>query len=601
MKTIHVGGLNPFNRVKNLAEALQKANNDDTIVLHKNEIIASNIDKNIIIKGEGHTLTVESEHAGLTINKPVVIENVKFRVNTRANALVIKSKTILDDVTIELVGPIREFYPVVFLDSGSLEINGGRYTMLESNQDTRIKMNDAELYSYYGGDIHISTGANLSHIYGDVEISNSIVSNAAFYGNVTINDSTISKFTEIHGVADINHCELTAVASEPIVKLKKEPERGPLQKVTDNRYILRLNHADVRITDYTVGEMSKEYLGIYSDESVLSIFDTKTDIESVTHKVKKSTITFTDSTDKNYWDLQDTTPSFVRSQINMNMAIKTAMDKLNELVGLDNVKAKLKSIMNTIQINQKSENKNFEFAHHMIFAGEPGTGKTTVASITAEALFEIGAIPENKITKVTVDDLIKGYVGQTASNVRDILDKALGGVVFIDEAYELNVKEGQNSFNSEALSVIIRYMEDHRGDLVVIAAGYSKEMKEFLASNIGLARRFQWVEFEDYSPEEMAEIFEMIRKSYDDEYEDPNLAKVIPILFDKLTQLNLSIPDSNGRVTNGGNGGLVRNVYQRIIEVRNNRAVITGETQLTKDDIEQGFKLEMQNALNRRL
>ena len=185
--------------------------------------------------------------------------------------------------------------------------------------------------------------------------------------------------------------------------------------------------------------------------------------------------------------------------------------------------------------------------------------------------------------------------------MRDILDKALGGVVFIDEAYELNVKEGQNSFNSEALSVIIRYMEDHRGDLVVIAAGYSKEMKEFLASNIGLARRFQWVEFEDYSPEEMAEIFEMIRKSYDDEYEDPNLAKVIPILFDKLTQLNLSIPDSNGRVTNGGNGGLVRNVYQRIIEVRNNRAVITGETQLTKDDIEQGFKLEMQNALNRRL
>ena len=99
----------------------------------------------------------------------------------------------------------------------------------------------------------------------------------------------------------------------------------------------------------------------------------------------------------------------------------------------------------------------------------------------------------------------------------------------------------------------------------------------------------------------MGEIFEMIRKSYDDEYEDPNLAKVIPILFDKLTQLNLSIPDSNGRVTNGGNGGLVRNVYQRIIEVRNNRAVVTGDTTLTKDDIEQGFKLEMQNALNRKL
>ena len=181
------------------------------------------------------------------------------------------------------------------------------------------------------------------------------------------------------------------------------------------------------------------------------------------------------------------------------------------------------------------------------------------------------------------------------------MTEALGGVVFIDEAYELAVKDGQNSFNSEALSVIIRFMEDHRDELVVIAAGYTKEMKEFLASNVGLARRFQWVEFEDYTPKEMADIFELIRRSYKDEYENPAFAQAIPQLFEQLVNLNLSIPDTNGRITNGGNGGLVRNVYQRIIETRNNRAIIDGNKLLTQADIETGFRAEMQQALNRRL
>ena len=185
--------------------------------------------------------------------------------------------------------------------------------------------------------------------------------------------------------------------------------------------------------------------------------------------------------------------------------------------------------------------------------------------------------------------------------MRDILDKALGGVVFIDEAYQLSVKNGQNTFNDEALSVLIRYMEDHRDNLVVIAAGYTKEMKEFLASNVGLSRRFQWIEFEDYTAQEMSEIFELVRDSYKDEYDDARLKAIIPALFDKLIQVNLSIPDANGRVTNGGNGGLVRNVYQQIVQNRNNRVVNGGTNKITKEDIEFGFKQQIQAALSRKL
>lgn len=599
MKTIHVGGLNPINRVTSFASALQKAQDDDTIVLHKSDTVHDIIDKNIIIKGNGHTLKVPTGKAGLRIHKPVIIENVKFKVETRANGLVIDNKTTLDDVEIELVGPIREFYPVVLHKSGKLVINGGRYTMVESTEDAIIEMNDVELYSYYGGDIHLSTNSDMSKFFGDVKLQNCKVAHASFYGVTDIHDSIIGKFVNVYGDVYIKNSAFDLVHEEPRIKLKKEPQRGPLNDQTDNKYGLWVE-GTLTLDNYQILNVDEEFLITYANKGVITVLNSLVDVPAK-HRIKNSTITFKDTSDQTYWELIDTTPARVRSNVNMNLDAKTAMEKLDELIGLKSVKERLKSIMNTIRINETSNDKNFSFSHHMIFAGDPGVGKTTIATIAAEALFEIGAIPQNKITKVTIDDLIKGYVGQTASNVKEIMTEALGGVVFIDEAYELAVKDGQNSFNSEALSVIIRFMEDHRDELVVIAAGYTKEMKEFLASNVGLARRFQWVEFEDYTPKEMADIFELIRRSYKDEYENPAFAQAIPQLFEQLVNLNLSIPDTNGRITNGGNGGLVRNVYQRIIETRNNRAIIDGNKLLTQADIETGFRAEMQQALNRRL
>lgn len=460
-------------------------------------------------------------------------------------------------------------------------------------------MNDVELYSYYGGDIHLSTNSDMSKFFGDVKLQNCKVAHASFYGVTDIHDSIIGKFVNVYGDVYIENSAFELVHEEPRVKLKKEPQRGPLNDQTDNKYGLWVE-GTLTLDNYQILNVDEDFLVTYANKGVITVLNSLVDVPAK-HLIKNSTITFKDTSDQTYWELIDTTPARVRSNVNMNLDAKTAMEKLDELIGLKSVKERLKSIMNTIRINETSNDKNFSFSHHMIFAGDPGVGKTTIATIAAEALFEIGAIPQNKITKVTIDDLIKGYVGQTASNVKEIMTEALGGVVFIDEAYELAVKDGQNSFNSEALSVIIRFMEDHRDELVVIAAGYTKEMKEFLASNVGLARRFQWVEFEDYTPKEMADIFELIRRSYKDEYENPAFAQAIPQLFEQLVNLNLSIPDTNGRITNGGNGGLVRNVYQRIIETRNNRAIIDGNKLLTQADIETGFRAEMQQALNRRL
>ena len=142
-------------------------------------------------------------------------------------------------------------------------------------------------------------------------------------------------------------------------------------------------------------------------------------------------------------------------------------------------------------------------------------------------------------------------------------------------------------------------MEDYRDQLVVIAAGYEKEMKEFIASNVGLSRRFQWVHFEDYTPKEMAQIFEMMRASYEEEYEQEKLSVLIPQYFEKLTGLYLRKPDAKGRITNGGNGGLVRNALQQILQARNNRIVEhPGETRaITQADLNAGFRKEMEKAI----
>jgi Cdc6-like AAA superfamily ATPase len=175
-----------------------------------------------------------------------------------------------------------------------------------------------------------------------------------------------------------------------------------------------------------------------------------------------------------------------------------------------------------------------------------------------------------------------------------------GGVNFIDEAYELMVKDNQNSFNNDALAVLLRYMEDHRKELVVIAAGYEKEMREFLASNIGLTRRFRWVTFEDYTPSEMADIFMMMSERCEENFEMEDPHSILEEKIREITEYYLSHPDSKGRATNGGNGGLVRNIFQEVMFARNNRVADTDMTtmQITMDDIQTGFDVEMQKAIN---
>ena len=599
MKTFHVGGMNPVRRYKTLGAALVEAKDDDTIELHKNITFSGRISHNIILNGNGHVFTVENGSVGLDCEDKVVIKNLTFVSEPRSNSLILRNGGRLEKVTARIKGPARVLYPTIICKKGNLYLKDCDIMRMSAELDAVVTAKACTFRDYYGGICHFPGLENLSIFSGAVRMEQCQIDCCYFKGHSHISSSQFGVFNRSCGDVTMINCQMEPTVNDAAVNLAKEPEDGPLEKANPNsRFSFEQESGNVTIVGYT-SQIPEEFVGFHVLSGSLNFQNVKNEDEEGYHLIRNASLSFVDCEDMSFYETQDTTLSMVRSKVSTSAKTKTAMEKLQELIGLGTVKSAIQSILNTITVNRKAKNHDFGFSYHMIFAGDPGTGKTTVAKIVAQALFEIGAIPENKCTEVSVDRLVKGYVGQTAEHVRKVLDEALGGVLFIDEAYELSVKEGQTSFNSEVLSVLIRYMEEHRDNLVVIAAGYEKEMREFLASNVGLSRRFQWVSFPDYTAEEMSEIFESMRKSYEEEYESQRLSALLPQLFESLTRIYERKPDAYGRITNGGNGGLVRNVFQCVLQARNNR--IAGQTdnefKISQSDLKAGFRKEMEKAL----
>ena len=261
-----------------------------------------------------------------------------------------------------------------------------------------------------------------------------------------------------------------------------------------------------------------------------------------------------------------------------------SLKELYELVGLENVKTEIRSIVNFAKIQairKRRGLKVFPISYHLVFIGNPGTGKTTVARIVAKIYKELGLLSKGHLVEVDRSALVAGYVGQTAIKTQEVISKAMGGVLFIDEAYMLSNEK--DVFGQEAIDTLLKAMEDHREDLIVIVAGYESLMKTFIESNPGLKSRFnRFIQFEDYTPEELYDIFTgLCTKNQYTLSEDAEL--VIKGYFRRVYE---------SRTESFGNGRTVRNCFEKMITNQANRMAQKEEASLEeiqtieKEDLE---------------
>ena len=269
-----------------------------------------------------------------------------------------------------------------------------------------------------------------------------------------------------------------------------------------------------------------------------------------------------------------------------NISSESAINQLEKLIGLASVKKDVKTLANFVKIQKQREEKGLKASsasYHCVFTGNPGTGKTTVARIVASIYKELGVLKEGHLIETDRSGLVAEYVGQTAVKTNKIIDSALDGVLFIDEAYTL-AEGGSSDYGSEAIATLLKRMEDDRDRLVVIIAGYTKNMKQFIDSNPGLQSRFtRYIEFPDYSAEDLMRIFELCMSKYDYHFGEGTKNALQQYLNNAVAHKD----------ENFGNGRFVRNVFEKVLQNQADRLASIGDL-----SAEQLSSIEMEDLEN---
>ena len=252
------------------------------------------------------------------------------------------------------------------------------------------------------------------------------------------------------------------------------------------------------------------------------------------------------------------------------------MEQLDSLVGLETVKKEVKNLINLVKVRKLRQENDLPvppMSFHMVFLGNPGTGKTTVARLISGLYAAIGVLSKGQLIEVDRSGLVAGYVGQTALKTQEVIQSALGGVLFIDEAYSLS-SGGENDFGREAIETLLKAMEDHRDNLVVIVAGYTGPMEKFIHSNPGLESRFnRYFFFPDYDGNQLTEIFRIQCKK--------NSYNLTPEADEAALKMFTRLYEE--RDENFGNGRDVRNCFEDMVVRQSNR--VAAMESPSKDDL----------------
>lgn len=250
---------------------------------------------------------------------------------------------------------------------------------------------------------------------------------------------------------------------------------------------------------------------------------------------------------------------------------------------MDGVKQQVHSIINELKIDALRKSKGLKVSNtskHLVFKGNPGTGKTTIARLLSKIYKQLGILEKGQLVEVDRSEIVAGYVGQTALKTKEKIDEAMGGILFIDEAYTL--AKGENDFGQEAIDTLLKAMEDHRDEFIVIVAGYDEPMESFLQSNPGLKSRFnEYIHFDDYSEQELFLIFGLLCEQNDFRMD----LEAQDTLKSYLNDLCTHKPD------NFANGREMRNLFDKSKKAHSNRLAslneISDEDLITfkKDDL----------------
>ncbi|WP_051063442.1 AAA family ATPase [Ilumatobacter nonamiensis] len=236
--------------------------------------------------------------------------------------------------------------------------------------------------------------------------------------------------------------------------------------------------------------------------------------------------------------------------------IEELLAELDALVGLDHVKQEVRRLTSLLRIQEMRADRDLptiETSKHLVFSGNPGTGKTTVARLLSQIFRSLGVVSRGHLVETDRSGLVAGFVGQTATQTRKVMESAIGGTLLIDEAYAL-ARGGDNDFGLEAVDTIVKFMEDHRDDLSVVAAGYPAEMQELIDANPGLKSRFtRTIHFPDYSTDELVAIFSLISSAKEYHLDASGVSRLEEVI------------DAEPRGRGFGNGRFVRNVFEAAV------------------------------------
>ena len=361
-------------------------------------------------------------------------------------------------------------------------------------------------------------------------------------------------------------CETASYTREDLAALAAQQLNALAQKIRTRLGLTLSAGADVR--DYVAAQCTAQKGAAGLAECCDRIFRALSEYCLRTDETLTGTVTLTAGPEGVLFRLNDGAdqPLFDLLPAAYTGALDAIRAEINELVGLAPVKEYVFGLADNLQVQQRRAAaglKTASLSMHMIFTGNPGTGKTTIARLVARYLKAIGALKGGQLVEVTRADLVGRYTGHTAPLTNSVIESALGGVLFIDEAYSLYRGE-QDSFGLEAIDTLVKGMEDHRDELVVILAGYTKEMETFLTANSGLASRFpNRIEFPDYTAVELLQITQVLAKN-----KGYTLAEACT---EPLLGYYARWQESDARTA--GNGRLARNTLEKAIFHQSRRLV----------------------------